>query len=131
MAAVSPVHKSSFGWSKSKSLLGCIGPLDRARVMDLWSDDPDKGPSPPQRVLGLKRQHLSGGWPALFRPNSVEYEQLGKSWNPWWKDCLPTDPRCSWWTLHRRGAYYLQLWFQSGYYPAEVMHIVYGDKSEL
>ena len=69
--------------------------------------------------MSLKRQHLSGGWPALFRPNSVEYEQLGKSWNPWWKDCLPTDPRCSWWTLHRRGAYYLQLWFQSGYYPAE------------
>lgn len=50
---MSNIHKQ-FAFSKSKAMLGTCGPLDRARVMDLWSDDPDKPCSPPGRV---SRQH--------------------------------------------------------------------------
>ena len=39
--AVSPLHKN-FGFSKSKAILGYIGPVQRARVSDLISDDPER-----------------------------------------------------------------------------------------
>ena len=45
----SDIHKAC-GFSRSRGLLGSIGPIQRARVMDLMGDDPDKGPSPTQRV---------------------------------------------------------------------------------
>ena len=52
LGCVSSVHKN-FGFAKSKAMLGAIGPVARARVMDLWSDDPDRPASPPQRVAWL------------------------------------------------------------------------------
>ena len=39
---------------KSKVMLGSIGPISRARVMELWSDDADHGPTPAQRALGAE-----------------------------------------------------------------------------
>lgn len=50
LAAVPPVHRSTFGFAKSKALLGLLGPVSRARVMDLWSDDLDRPPNTSQRV---------------------------------------------------------------------------------
>ena len=50
MIALSSVHKN-LPFSKSKALQqGIVGPVDRARVVDLWSFDDDKPASPSQRV---------------------------------------------------------------------------------
>ena len=49
LLCVSNIHKGH-GFSKSKAWLGIIGPLQRARVSDLISDDYDRPASPPQRV---------------------------------------------------------------------------------
>ena len=57
IAAVPPIHKNSFGFAKSKALLGLIGPVSRARVMDLWCDDLDRPPTPAQRVHSLSARH--------------------------------------------------------------------------
>ena len=46
----SSLHKNNFLFSKSSAMIGGLGPVSRARVMDLWSDDPEKQPSAPQRV---------------------------------------------------------------------------------
>ena len=34
-------------------MLGSLGPIPRARVLELWADDPDKQPSALQRVQDL------------------------------------------------------------------------------
>lgn len=48
--AVSKVHKTST-WSKGKAFLGLLGPVQRARVSELWGgDDVDQPPNPSQRV---------------------------------------------------------------------------------
>ena len=57
----SAIHKS-WAFSKSKVGLGTCGPLARSRVMDLWSDDPEKPASPPARatrcIIAFKLQNL-------------------------------------------------------------------------
>lgn len=47
---VSSIHKD-WRFSKCKAILGTLGPVTRARVMELMSDDADKPASPPARVL--------------------------------------------------------------------------------
>ncbi|CAK9116501.1 unnamed protein product [Durusdinium trenchii] len=47
LLGVGTIHKT-YGFQKSKATLGTIGPVTRARVMDLWSED-DKPCSPPAR----------------------------------------------------------------------------------
>ena len=49
LMCVSNVH-AAFHFAKSKAMLGTVGPLNRARVMELISEDPDKPASPPARV---------------------------------------------------------------------------------
>ena len=53
LLCVSNIHKAH-GFSKSKAWLGIIGPLQRARVSDLISDDYDRPASPPQRVSRIR-----------------------------------------------------------------------------
>lgn len=50
---VSSLHRSNFGFAKSSTMLGSLGPITRARVLELWADDPDKQPSATQRVHDL------------------------------------------------------------------------------
>ena len=47
-AAVSSLHKT-FGFSKSHVFLGVLGPITRARVTELISDDADRPCSPAHR----------------------------------------------------------------------------------
>ena len=47
---VSSLHKSEYAFSKSKAILGSIGPVGRSRVSDLMTDDPETPPTPVQRV---------------------------------------------------------------------------------
>ncbi|CAK9010337.1 Uncharacterized protein SCF082_LOCUS10633 [Durusdinium trenchii] len=47
--AVSSIHRNH-GWAKCKSLLGLLGPVTRARVSELISDDHEKPANPPQRA---------------------------------------------------------------------------------
>lgn len=49
MLAVSSIHKS-FAFQKSRAMLGTVGPIGRARVLELMGEDPDKPASPPARV---------------------------------------------------------------------------------
>ena len=48
--AVSNVHKQ-WGFQRSQAYTGTLGPIHRARVNELWSDDVERPPNPPQRVL--------------------------------------------------------------------------------
>ena len=48
----SPVQTDSWLWEKSKALLGGIGPITRARVSDLLSDDVDRPAGPRERAAG-------------------------------------------------------------------------------
>lgn len=50
--AVSTVHKN-FVFQKSKGYQGTLGPVHRARVGELWSDDLERPPGPAQRDLRL------------------------------------------------------------------------------
>ncbi|CAK9107673.1 unnamed protein product, partial [Durusdinium trenchii] len=63
LLAVSPIHKN-FAFIKSKAYLGTIGPVARARVMDLWTDDDARVCSPPgraqQRGAEATKQVLQG-----------------------------------------------------------------------
>ena len=66
LAAVPPVHRSTFGFAKSKALLGLLGPVSRARVMDLWSDDLDRPPNTSQRVSASSSNVLMFPMPFFF-----------------------------------------------------------------
>lgn len=46
---MSGLHKSH-GFQRSKVMLGALGPIHRARVSELWSDDPERACSPAQRA---------------------------------------------------------------------------------
>lgn len=48
--AVSSIHKT-FGFTKAHALLGTLGPVIRARVSDLITDDADRPCSPAHRVF--------------------------------------------------------------------------------
>ena len=50
MLAFSQVHGNSLAFSKSKATFGFVGPVARARQVDLWNDDPDKSLTPSQRA---------------------------------------------------------------------------------
>ena len=50
LIVTSSLHKHTAGFTKSKAMLGAIGPCTRARVADLWRDDADTPPNPQQRV---------------------------------------------------------------------------------
>ena len=50
IAAICGVHRLQFGFQRSKALMGAVGPLHRARVMELWTADPDGSSSPWERV---------------------------------------------------------------------------------
>lgn len=50
MLAVSTIHGSEYAFSKAKALMGTIGPVARARVNALWSENPDWACSPAARA---------------------------------------------------------------------------------
>ena len=47
--ALSMIHKQ-FGFKSSKAMKGTIGPVERGRVCELWSDDAERPCSPAHRV---------------------------------------------------------------------------------
>ncbi|CAE7210235.1 unnamed protein product [Symbiodinium microadriaticum] len=72
MLCVSSLHTKDFAFQKCKPLLGSLGPVSRARVFELWTDDPERTPTPLQRVQqrgpGCCREILE----ALFENTEIE-----------------------------------------------------------
>ena len=77
LAAVQPVHKSNFGFAKSKALSGLIGPVSRARVLDLWKDDQDGPPTPQQRVVAPMFAALTSDLSTLSLNLPTQVQQRG------------------------------------------------------
>ena len=50
IAGVSQIHNKQFGFKNSTALLGTLGPVARARVNQLWTDNPELAPSPSVRA---------------------------------------------------------------------------------
>ncbi|CAL1129382.1 unnamed protein product [Cladocopium goreaui] len=50
IAGVSQIHNKQFGFKNGTALLGTLGPVARARVNQLWTDNPESAPSPSVRV---------------------------------------------------------------------------------
>lgn len=51
---MSKLYKAASGFNKSSAMPEFLGPITRARVRDLWCEDPDGHPSPSQRAACLK-----------------------------------------------------------------------------
>ncbi len=62
---MSKIHKAS-PFNTSRSMMGTIGPVSRARVCDLVNADPEKPLGAPQRVPCLTYSSVCSVLPALF-----------------------------------------------------------------
>ena len=88
LAGTTPIHKI-WAFSGSKSLLGTIGPIARARVCELVNFDPDRALSPPHRVPWLFSEVAF--W-ICCNSNIQPWEDHGQTKNHWglsaWSSCL-------------------------------------------
>ena len=57
IGAVSLVNKTSFAFKTSNAMSGIVGPVERSRVCELWSDDNERPCSPAHSVACLIPRH--------------------------------------------------------------------------
>lgn len=107
---MSNIHKE-WRFSKSRAILGSIGPVTRARVMELVSEDADKPASPPARVIWLNVcfvvLKLGYGCSLLrhFRHSKEEFPEHQRSSRGWWMEFLASETRrFGLWILSLQGA---------------------------
>ena len=111
---ITHLHTRDWLFSKSKAALGSIGPLTRARVMELLCDDTDKPPTPQQRVAWQRSRRFASSNPmrlnhCQLRSSSEASRPASRCWRPWWTGSSSRPaPWSQWWRCCRTGLIFLR-----------------------